>query len=59
MCAYLQMCERGGSPQGFALFLKPDDAWVALEIITHLQFDNNVHLRCEMARKDMYLKVRY
>jgi len=52
-----QMCERGGYPQGFALFSKPADARVALEIITHLQFDNNIHLRCEMARKDMYVKV--
>ncbi|GAX79234.1 hypothetical protein CEUSTIGMA_g6674.t1 [Chlamydomonas eustigma] len=51
-----QMHDRGGSPQGFALFDSTGHAWGALELITQLQFDNNVHLRCEMAHKDMYLK---
>jgi hypothetical protein len=53
------MHDRGGSPQGFALFDTPAHAWGALELITQLQFDSNVHLRCEMAHKDMYLKVLF
>ncbi len=51
------MHDHNGSPEAFALFDKSAHAWAALEVITHLPFDNNVHLRCEMARKDMYLKA--
>lgn len=40
--------------QGFALFHTPGAARAACEMLSHLSFDERTHIRCEIARKNMY-----
>lgn len=47
----------GTSPQGFALFSSSAAAQAAMLLLHDMQFDTDVHLRCEMAHKNMYIKA--
>eukprot|EP01024_Parvocaulis_polyphysoides_P054167 TRINITY_DN545_c0_g1_i1.p1 TRINITY_DN545_c0_g1~~TRINITY_DN545_c0_g1_i1.p1 ORF type:complete len:334 (-),score=56.16 TRINITY_DN545_c0_g1_i1:3544-4545(-) len=51
-----QMNWKNGQAQGFALFESNLQARQAVESITQLVFDDSYILRCEMARKNMYIK---
>eukprot|EP01026_Neomeris_dumetosa_P040196 TRINITY_DN3318_c0_g2_i1.p1 TRINITY_DN3318_c0_g2~~TRINITY_DN3318_c0_g2_i1.p1 ORF type:complete len:329 (-),score=39.37 TRINITY_DN3318_c0_g2_i1:1746-2732(-) len=51
-----QMNWKNGQAQGFALFESNLQARQAVESITQLVFDESYILRCEMARKNMYIK---
>lgn len=51
-----QMHWKHGQAQGFALFESGAAARMALESIHNLVFDDTVVLRCELARKNMYIK---
>ena len=53
-----QMHFRNGQAQGFALFATTSAARLAVELVCGTQFDDGASLRAEMARKNMYLKVR-
>ncbi|GLC43993.1 hypothetical protein PLESTB_000217700 [Pleodorina starrii] len=45
-----------GSAQGFALFSSGAMARAACDQLQHIRFDENSQLRCEMARKNMYIR---
>lgn len=47
----------GTAPQGFALFSSHPHAQAAMLMLHDMQFDTECHLRCEIAHKNMYLKV--
>jgi hypothetical protein len=47
----------GTTPQGFALFSSHAHAQAAMLMLHDHQFDTDCHLRCEIAHKNMYLKV--
>lgn len=48
----LQMHRRQGQqPQGFALFSSGPSARAAVELLSRMQFDDEIVLRCEVARK--------
>eukprot|EP00878_Enallax_costatus_P012860 GHUV01013428.1.p1 GENE.GHUV01013428.1~~GHUV01013428.1.p1 ORF type:complete len:205 (+),score=45.62 GHUV01013428.1:76-690(+) len=51
-----QMNWRNGQAQGFALFINGGAARAACDQIAGLCFDDGVHLRAEMAHKNMYIK---
>lgn len=51
-----QMNWKAGSAQGFALFDSVAAARSAIDMISQIQFDEDSVLRCEMARKNMFLK---
>eukprot|EP01023_Acetabularia_acetabulum_P033817 TRINITY_DN3166_c1_g1_i2.p1 TRINITY_DN3166_c1_g1~~TRINITY_DN3166_c1_g1_i2.p1 ORF type:complete len:317 (+),score=71.80 TRINITY_DN3166_c1_g1_i2:189-1139(+) len=51
-----QMNWKNGQAQGFALFDSNLQARTAVESITQLVFDESYILRCEMARKNMFIK---
>lgn len=51
-----QMNWKAGLAQGFALFDSAAAARTAIDIVGQIQFDENSVLRCEMARKNMFLK---
>jgi hypothetical protein len=51
-----QMNWKTGQPQGFALFQTAAHGRAAVEVLVQLQFEENTRLRCEMARKNMFLK---
>lgn len=51
-----QMHWKNGQAQGFALFDTGHGARNAMNSIHNLVFDDNAVLRCELARKNMYLK---
>eukprot|EP01023_Acetabularia_acetabulum_P033816 TRINITY_DN3166_c1_g1_i1.p1 TRINITY_DN3166_c1_g1~~TRINITY_DN3166_c1_g1_i1.p1 ORF type:complete len:308 (+),score=64.93 TRINITY_DN3166_c1_g1_i1:189-1112(+) len=51
-----QMNWKNGQAQGFALFDSSVSARQSVESISQLVFDENHVLRCEMARKNMYVK---
>eukprot|EP01024_Parvocaulis_polyphysoides_P061833 TRINITY_DN6903_c0_g1_i11.p1 TRINITY_DN6903_c0_g1~~TRINITY_DN6903_c0_g1_i11.p1 ORF type:complete len:374 (+),score=27.83 TRINITY_DN6903_c0_g1_i11:2-1123(+) len=51
-----QMNWKNGQAQGFALFDSGLSARQSVESISQLVFDENHVLRCEMARKNMYVK---
>ncbi|KAL6747504.1 hypothetical protein V8C86DRAFT_1799554 [Haematococcus lacustris] len=51
-----QMNWKNGQAQGFALFASAAHARAACGQIQQLVFDDNCVLRCEMARKNMYIK---
>ena len=47
---------KGGQAQGFALFSSGAHAMAACNVVSSIQFDEAAVLRCEMARKNMYVK---
>ncbi|EFJ46437.1 hypothetical protein VOLCADRAFT_32205, partial [Volvox carteri f. nagariensis] len=49
----------GTAPQGFALFSSHAHAQAAMLTLHDMPFDTDCHLRCEIAHKNMYLKVRH
>ncbi|EIE26934.1 hypothetical protein COCSUDRAFT_12206, partial [Coccomyxa subellipsoidea C-169] len=51
-----QMHWKNGLAQGFALFTHGEAARMAISSIHNLVFDDGAILRCEMARKNMYIK---
>ncbi|KAG1670821.1 hypothetical protein FOA52_003412 [Chlamydomonas sp. UWO 241] len=51
-----QMNWKNGQAQGFALFVNGQLSRAACDSITQLCFDESTVLRCEMARKNMYIK---
>ncbi|BDA43084.1 probable cell wall integrity protein scw1 at C-terminar half [Coccomyxa sp. Obi] len=51
-----QMHWKNGLAQGFALFTHGEAARMAINSIHNLVFDDGAVLRCEMARKNMYIK---
>eukprot|EP01025_Chloroclados_australasicus_P047704 TRINITY_DN5378_c1_g2_i1.p2 TRINITY_DN5378_c1_g2~~TRINITY_DN5378_c1_g2_i1.p2 ORF type:complete len:329 (-),score=4.92 TRINITY_DN5378_c1_g2_i1:2416-3402(-) len=51
-----QMNWKNGQAQGFALFDSGTNARQSIESISQLVFDENHVLRCELARKNMYVK---
>ncbi|GIL93367.1 hypothetical protein Vretifemale_20767 [Volvox reticuliferus] len=51
-----QMNYSKGSAQGFALFSTGAMARAACDQLQHVRFDENSSLRCEMARKNMYIR---
>ncbi|KAL6749327.1 hypothetical protein V8C86DRAFT_2850608 [Haematococcus lacustris] len=51
-----QMNWKNGQAQGFALFASAAYARAACDQLQQLNFDENSVLRCEMARKNMYIR---
>ncbi|EFJ50055.1 hypothetical protein VOLCADRAFT_104008 [Volvox carteri f. nagariensis] len=51
-----QMNYSKGAAQGFALFNTGAMARAACDQLQHVRFDENSSLRCEMARKNMYIR---
>lgn len=55
--SYLQMNFKSGQAHGFALFDSGAAAQAANSLVAQIQFDETSILRCELARKNMFVKV--